>query len=419
MGSICFRNFGIFSCGITLAAGAWSQEAATGTPEVAARPLQYRFGQDFSSDSNVLRLTNGLAPSGAYLGKGRSDNISRTYGGISYNNNIGTQSIAIDAGLEFRKYQSYTNLDGTNYRLSANWQGDLDRAWYSSVGASISALTNDFTNQYGRDVNINRSIGFNGRLGYRLTPTWSIFSALNSNIRTNSANSLASSNVTSNGVEVGGRYEPGGALSGEFLFARRSVRFPNFQTTNQFGVALVNPVDNGYSATQVIARTSYKATGQSSFTGNVGFSSSRFNTLKQRDNTGLLFGLAYRYTYSEALTLGTNVSRDIAGEQLSFSSPVLSTRFGLDAAWRATSRVTISSAYESASRKFNADPSVVLGGSQLSSDRLETMSVNARYELLRTVNLNLGFSRSARYAAVSNIPYSGTIAMLGVAVNLD
>jgi Putative beta-barrel porin 2 len=242
---------------------------------------------------------------------------------------------------------------------------------------------------------------------------------LTSTDRSNSASALSSADLSLRGIEVGGRYDPGAILNGELVIAKRTISFPNFQTTDSLGQPLLNAVDNGYSATQLIARANYQPTGQSSLSGNIGFSSSSFNSLKQRDNSGLLFGLTYRYLYSDALTFGARLSKDIVGEQLSFSSPVQSTRFGFDASWRMTGRTTLSGAVLTTNRKFNSDAGVVLSNNPLTSDRLQSASLNGRYELLRTVFLNASLLRASRNASVSNFSYAGTTAMLGIAVSLD
>ncbi len=414
-----FRISALLLGSLMVALPAHAQQTNQPLVQQAVRPLNLNFGQSFSYDSNVLRLSDGLPMPSQFAGNSRGDWFSRTYGGVNYANNIGTQSVALNANLEYRRYSNFSLYNRTNYGLGASWQGDLDRAWYASAGVSTSAITTDLRDAFGLASNVGRTIGFNTKLGYKFTPSWSVFTAFDMSRRSNSATSLQVSDSNQRSVELGGRYDPGSGINADFFLRRRNVDFPNFQRTDASGNPLPGVYDNSFVANQMVMRVNYQPTGQSSLIGQIGYSNSRFNVLKQRDSSGVLLSLAYRYTYSDELSGGLSLSRDIAGEQVSFAAPVESTRLVLDGSWRPTGRITVGASFDTNRRRFNADPAVVLGLGGLDADRINQTSLNLRYEMLRTVFLTAGISRASRSATLVGIPYTGNLYSIGVDVKLD
>lgn len=410
-----FRDAALIGASLALSGTAFADDLT--------RPLTYSLSQSFVRDSNVFRLGDNVAvPANPVIGPQggpRGDTIGRTSVGINFNNTTGTQVVTLGANLDFTRYQRYSYLNRNGYGISGAWQADLDSAWYASANLSSAKANTEFLNQFGLASNSATTSTLGGKVGYRFTPTWSVFSGLTAIKIGNSAGVSQAANTSQRLLEAGAKYDPGTGLNGELLLQRRSLDYANRQIFDAFGNTLPSSVDNSFNATQLMARASYQATGQSSFTGQIGYSNQRFNTLTQRDSSGLLFGVTYRYLYSDTFNVGLRLNRDIAGDQSSFSSPVQSTRAGFDASWKATGRITVLGSFDADRRKFSADPGVILGTNNLSADRSKTLALNARYELFRTVNLTAGLQRVSRSANVASIPFSSNIASLAVDFRFD
>ena len=400
---------------------------AAAQAQEAERPLSYSLSQTFTRDSNIFRLGDSTllapqllnSPLIAPLSAQRADTISRTSLGASYGNTMGTQTFSLNAGLDFSRYSRNSRLDSTGYSLMGNWYGDLDRAWYAAVNASIQSSRTDFNNQNGLALNIANTSNLGGKIGYRFSPTWSVFSGLGATRTRNSADSVSTANTSQAMVDAGVKYDPGTGLSAELFVQHRAVSYPNRESVDLIGNLIASLVDNSYNTNQLVGRINYQVTGQSRLSADVGVSDVRFKAYPLRDTTGLVLGLNYRYTYSDALELGARINRDLGGDQSSFASPVQSNRFALDASWRATGRISVLSNYSFNSRKFSADTGAILGTNQLTSDQLRTAGITARYELFRTVNLSAGWLLSSRSADAAGLAYRGNTISLGVDVKLD
>ena len=413
------RGLLVLCFGLLPLSGVYADESLGDSSQNLARPLSYRFGQEFLIDSNILRLPDGQPVPLAYLGKGRGDTVYRTYGGISYANIIANQNLQVDLNLEIRQYANFSSLSRNSIGLSGSIGGDLDRAWYYDVSLTASDTAGDFVNQNGLDANTLRSLGVSTRLGYRFTPTWSTYGVLRASQRINSAQSLSSADTSQNSLEVGLRFDPGSGINAELGLSHRNVDYTNRQTFDALGNRLPLRVSNSFTSDQIVGRVNYQPTGQSKLTGSVGLGSTRLDELTQRNASSFLFGFDYRYVFSGLAEMGVQVSRDLAGDALSFSSPVIGTRVGVDATWRPTGRLALTGELKTNSRRFSSDPSVVLGTNILNADKVLTTSLVAQYEFSRTIRMVGGFTRQSRESDSKNFVFTSNAISLGIVVNLD
>jgi Putative beta-barrel porin 2 len=408
---------GVFSLIPLMAAG---EELPEISNETLGRPLTYRIGQEILIDSNVLRLPDGQTANASLGGNQRNDVISRTYGGITYNNLLANQTVRLDLSADLRRYSSFSSLNRNTFGFVGSLGGDLNRAWYYDLSLNSSSIAGDFVNQTGFESNLVRSLGWRGRLGFRFTPTWSTYIDLTNTDRTNSAPTLAASNTEQSSTELGVRFDPGSALSTDLGLSRRKVDYPNRQTLNFLGNPLPASVNNSFQSDQLIARVNYKPTGRSVFSGNIGIGRTSFDELTQRDARSVLLDVNYRFILSGLAELGLQFARDFGTGTLSFSSPVLSTRFGVNAIWRPTGRLSLVSQISVNNRRFNADPSFAIGAAgTLSKDQLRSIGVTATYDLSHAVRLNGGVNYQSRNADVKNFSFNGSVISVGMTVNFD
>jgi hypothetical protein len=398
---------------------ALSQELQDYSAVAANRPLTYRAGQEIIFDSNAIRLAGGQAPPAVYGVRDRSDTISRTFAGFTYNDAVASQNLRVDLNVDARVYSNFSALSRNTYSLIGSLSGNIDRAWYYGVGLNVSSSAGDFANQFGFEPNATRSIGFDARVGYRFSPTWSIYLSQSATDRTNSAVSLSGADTSQDATEIGLRFEPGSAINAEIGVSNRAVKFPNRQRFDSLGNPLTLPVSNSFQADQLVARVSYAPTAQSSSTGNVGFGNTRFDELTQRNSNNVLFGLDYRYAFSNVTEFGIQYARDLGGGALAFTSPVLSNRFGVRATWKPTGKISLTGDVSTTNRRFTSDPSTLTTTNSLRADTLRTVSLIGQYEMSRAVRFNAGFSTQTRSANLSNFSFSGRLLTVGITINLD
>jgi hypothetical protein len=381
------------------------------------RPLSISFGQTISQDSNVFRLSDSASVPSVYGNSSKSDIISRTYGAVSYDNIISKQQIQLRADLDLRRYNTYSQLNRNIYGLSAAWNGNIDRSIYGAANIGYSSTATEFFDQTGLSNNQIKTQQLGATLGYRFTPTWSAFTRFDLVNRNNSALSLRTSDSDSLTFEMGARFEPESGLSGELSVRKRSVDYVNPQIVPISGTP--TSFSNSFVSDQVVAKVGYSPNAISSFTGQIGATKLNFDQLTQRNTSGYLANLKYAYRFSDALNLGATLSKDVANDAVSFSSPITVTRMVLDANWRPTGRISIGASHDNTKRDFSSDPSVIAGTNLLKSDRIQSTTVAGRYELLRTVFFTTSITRQSRSAPVASAVFNNTLVTFGVDIRLD
>jgi hypothetical protein len=396
-----------------------SQDLQDATSQSLGRPLSYRMGQELLIDSNVLRLPTELPIPASYKSTHRGDTISRTFGGVSYRNLIANQNLSVDLNAEFLTYSRFSSLDRSTFGLNANLGGDFDRAWYYQIGLISADSAGDFANQSGFEPNVVRNLGASSRLGFRFTPTWSTYLALSANRRTNSARTLLSADSSQSSEELGLRFEPESGIDAEIGISHRDVEFTNRQTVDALGNPLFGNISNSFQSDQLTGRVSYRPSSKSSFAGSIGLGNTRFDELKQRNTSNTLFSLDYRHNFSDLAEVGFQYSRDLAGDASSFSSPVVSTRLGVDAIWRPTGRLSLTGQVKTNARRFTFDPAVATGTNGLTEDKITSVSLIAQHELTRTVRVNAGLTQHERRSDTRSVSFTSTTFTIGVTIKLD
>jgi Putative beta-barrel porin 2 len=414
-----FRTLLAVCTALLAMAQAKGQDLLEATSQSLGRPLSYRIGQELLIDSNVLRLPTELPIPASYKSRQRGDTISRTFGGLSYRNLIANQSVGVDLNAEVLTYSHFSSLNRSTIGLNSNLSGDFNRAWYYQFGLIAADSAGDFVNQSGFEANVVRNFGASSRLGLRFTPTWSSYLALSKNRRTNSARTLSSADSSQSTVELGLRFQPESGIDAEIGVSNRVVEFANRQTVDALGNPLSGNVSNSFQSDQLTGRINYRPSAQSRFAGSIGLGNTRFDELLQRNTSSILFGIDYRHTFSDLAEIGVQYAKDLAGDASSFSSPVVSTRLGLDATWRPTGRLSLTGQVKTNSRHFTFDPGVVSGANGLKEDKISSVSLIAQHELTRTVRLNAGFTQQARSSDTKNTSFKSTIFNVGVTINLD
>jgi hypothetical protein len=377
------------------------------------RPLTLSARQQFTFDSNALQLRDGARPPASY-GTERNDRISTTSIGATYQDSFGTQSIILRGELGTTKRANFGLLDSTTYGLSASQSGDWNPAIYSTLNVNLSRVNTSLANQLALEPNLTSSLTLGGSVGYRFDPTWSVFLGLDQTKRDNSSVLLAQSDTRQTGKELGARYQPQSGLDGSVVWRRVDVRFPNAQTIDLFGNALPGAVDNSYQQNQLLLRTTYQPTGISTLSGEIGYSSTDYAALSQRNSGGLVFRVNYNYSLSDAWDISSRLSRDNTTAASAFASSVLTTSAGFSAVWKATGRTSVRGNLEWVTRDFSQDAGVAQGLTSNRKDTSRNIGVGANYELLRSLYLTANYLKYSRGSTISTYSMGGHSLALGL-----
>jgi Putative beta-barrel porin 2 len=381
------------------------------------RPLGFNARQQFTFDSNALQLREGARPPAAF-GTERNDRISTTSVGAAYQDSFGTHSVTARGDLANTKRSNFGLLDSTTYGLSATQSGDWNPAVYSTLNVNLSKVNTSLANQLAVEPNLTTSLVFGGTLGYRFDPTWSVFLGLDQTKRDNSSALLAQSDTRLSGKELGVRYQPLSGIDGSLLWRRVDVRFPNAQTVDLLGNALPSAVSNTYQQNQYLFRTTYQPSGISTLSGEIGYSSTSYAALSQRNSGGLILRATYNYAVSDAWEIVSKLSRDNSVAASAFASSVLTTSAGFAAIWKATGRTSVRANIDWITRDFSQDAGVAQGITANRKDTSRNFGVGANYELLRSLNLTANYLKYSRGSSIATYSMGGHSLGVGLDFNI-
>jgi hypothetical protein len=378
------------------------------------RPLVLGVRQSIAFDSNTLQTSPTVANPTQYGTSKKSDQVSATSVRLGYQNTFGTQAIDLTGEIGIVRYANLTLLNRTTDSFSLRWNSDWAPWLYTQFDGGTSKTAANFANQLGLDPNSSRVQSGGATFGFRFTPVWSTFARLDEVKRDNSSASLVVGNLRTSGRELGLRYQPQSGIEGSVLFRKADTVFPNPQTQSLSGVNLGSAFDNSFSQRQLLGRVSYQPTGISSFTGELGVSSSDYKQLSQRNGSGLVAKIQYAYAFSDAWSLSARVGRDQSATTTVFASNVVDNSLSLGMAWKPTARVGFRSSLDYSKRNFQSDPGSTLGLSAIRQDTVQSYSLGTSYELLRNLNLSVDYRHLIRGSTFPGLNASGNVLSIGL-----
>jgi hypothetical protein len=365
------------------------------------RPLTLTARQSFAHDSNVFQLNSSSPPPAIYGTSKKGDSISTTSLGLAYGNSFGTQNFSLSTDVSRVQYANLDQLNRTIYQLAGRLDGDLSPVFYHGLNVGSSRLGTLFANQSGFSPNLVASQNVGLTLGFRFNPTWSTFVGVDRTNRENSALGFQASDTKIAGKEIGLRYQPQSGIDVSGVIRNVSNSFSAAQIFDSLGNPLPIAVSNNNDQRQFFMRVNYQPNAISSLTTEIGRSSVSYDSLAQRNSSGLLLRTTYNYALSEAWNLSAKLARDTSVAGSAFASNIINTNVGVAANWKATARTSFRVNYDFSRRDFKDDPSVVLGSGVRRKDSLSTFGMGTSYELLRTVNLNMVFAHNSRLSNIA------------------
>jgi hypothetical protein len=382
--------------------------------QTADRPLVLGVRQTFAFDSNTLQTSSTAANPSQYGTSSKSDQISSTSVRLGYQNTFGTQALNLNGEIGLVRYANFSALNRTTDSFSLRWNADWAPWFYTQLDGGTSKTAAVLANQLGLDPNSSRLQSAGVTFGYRFTPAWSTFVRMDEVKRDNTSPSLLAGNLRASGKEVGVRYQPQSGIEGSLLYRKADTSFPNFQTQSLSGANLGAGFDNSFSQQQFLGRISYQPTAISSFSGEIGVSSSEYKQLSQRNGSGVVAKVQYGYSISDAWTLNARIGRDLSSTTTVFASNVVDNTVGIGLLWKPTARVGVRTSVDYAKRSFQSDPGTVLGLSGIRRDTIQSISLGASYELLRNLSLSTDYRHFARSSTFPGLNASGNVLTLGL-----
>jgi hypothetical protein len=354
-----------------------------------ADALRLGVGADLEYHSNLFALPNNA----------RSDTILRVPLSAVYNRDFGSQQLRLDAQATPTKYFSNSRLDFVGYSAGGRWDVELARPLYTQLEARFDRFRTPFSSSLTDNIEdrvLLRALG-----GFRFTPAWSVFGALDQSTLDNSAAVQRQNDFTFRGYEGGLRYEPGNATDVDFFYRRSDGQYPNRQVLDANGNVLPGAIDNAFNQDAFLGRLVYRPSTDTRIIGTAGYTRRDYATLPQRNFSGLTAGAIIEWAWTGSVIMRVNLLRDIVADTSINANYAEIQRIALEPAVRLTGRTTLVPLVSWERRNYAGDPGFVITGEPERRDTLTRLGLEARYEFSRNVFLN-GFAwsqrRSSNYA---------------------
>lgn len=375
--------------------------AGVGIAALCALPAHAAEGDTFSPfvsytyyyDSNLYRLDD----SEFFLVPEKSDQYSVLSAGLNVDWRPGRQQVLASASKSFVRFSRYDNLDydGSDYQLRWNWR--LGNYWSGRVGATEKVTQSNLGDQFGLPVNneITTRRGF-ADAAWQFHPRWSVGAGAATVESTNSASSRMPLDYEEDSVTatLGYKTPKGSKLSGQVR--RAEGEYPNRP--------LSSSLDREYTQTEYNLLGDWTLTGKLIAHGRIGYVQREHDTQGQRDFSGVAGRLSADYAATGKTTLSAAVYREVANSDVLNATYQVNTGTSLGAAWRATSKITVSANAKFENRAFEGDPGGPIVGDQRDDDTASgTLSV--AYAPIEAATIELGVQAGKRDSNISAYSY--------------
>jgi hypothetical protein len=415
----------------------------SGTAQAQLSPYYFRLSETLSYDSNYFREPVIQ----------RKEAISTTALSVGLDQPIGRQRLFGDATVRGVVHKEYTDLNGVGYDLRGGVDWELGNKLSGTLAANFGRAQADFSS-YGantgrvRERNDERSTSIDFRGQYGGQSVLSLVGLANYTRVRYSLASFNSSNRQSHMVGAGVRYRPSAFWSFGLTGRRTNGEYP--QALDE------------YDRTDIDLTADYQPTGLSRFTARLSHTDEEHDLTSSRDFSGLTGELAWIYQVSGKVQLRTSVARETgSGTSISALStapvtsappttggtdsvpppqptpvptsttPVsyltdsqLTDRFGIQADWAATGKITASAAFNYTNDDYDTQFGPSGGGG--TSGHTRQYVVSANYAATRVWNFacGAGYEKRTTDALVTTsrgiVPYgySATTAFCSAALSL-
>jgi hypothetical protein len=363
------------------AAGALAAAPLLAVAQPVSMPTQVSDVLSFEASGAIENHSNILRTPG-----GQSDTVIRGLLGARFEREFSLQRLTLFGNIQPVKYLDLSRYDYIGYNLGGQWDWEIGRPVFGTVSASYLRDQSAF-DVFGPINNLRDLVTLRALAGFRLTQIWAVIGAVDYFSLDNSSALVQSANFNSTGVEGGFRYYPGTSVDMDFVYRRESGNFPNRQIFDSTGNLLPAAVDNAYAQDALLWRLNYRPNDVTRYGGTVGYTRRNFDTLSQRDFSGITGSLEAEVPMSGATLFRGAIFNSISTAELLNANYIRDTGVRLTPTWRATSRFSVDGLLLYTIRRYEGDPGFVFTGAEVRRDKVLDFGVRVNYEFARRVFL--------------------------------
>lgn len=372
--------------------------------------FNFTVGQTITYDDNLFRISDSVDDQrlqGLIGGTRRSDTVSTTYAGVTFDKLLSRQKLHADLSYYINRYSHFSSLDYNGLRANANWGWQLGNYVKGILSYERNRKLIDFGSLSPDERGSARDINTYDRLyasaDWWFHPAYSVgagYSHVNSSY---SSVRRQASEYDADAVELNAKFQPKtGNLIGLSLRQTKG-NYPNRQ-------------DNSFDQTDAEVNGDWRLTGQSRVLGRLGYTTRKHDQLEQRDFSGMTGRVTYNWALEGKTNINFTLRREIGAVDDIDAAYVLTNGITLNPVWYPTSKISLSAKYDWSKRRYEGDPFGVLGsnlvGLSVRKDNVNTASVSGTYLPLRNLQLTLTLQRERRTSSRELVDYNDNLASL-------
>ena len=378
-----------------------------GLASAQSSPYTFSLSQTLTHDTNVLRAPSGLAQSDTQSTTGLTAVVSETIGRQRVRGNLGVQVVRFGDTKALNHVVPSAGLTW-NWETAERLQGDVGINHVQQLyreGTSSAAAA--------QGKNIERTTDAFARVRLGVVTQWTLEGGVAAARRDYTLAAFASQALRRQSVDAGVRYQPQPDLSLRALVRRSSGKYPTYSAS--LGA------DN-FDRTDLEGQVNLRLSGATAIDARLARSRESHSQAALRSSSLWSGGAGVQWQPTGKLALTARLTRDTdAGNQEFLSGAAasdsrLSTRIDLGARWAATDKISLGLGWQDTRR----DLQNTLSGTQLAADdEARTLSLNASYQIMRTLGLGCAFSDQRREVSGSTLlSYPYTARTLGCSAQL-
>ena len=261
------------------------------------RPWTLTASQEFSRDTNVYRLADGVAPAG---GLPRGDTLSTTTLAAGLDQRIGRQRLLGEAALRVLRYRDNGSLDHEGHTLAAAWDWETVERLSGTLRAGSTRSLRPYDSfvlpgATARNLETTDELAAVARLGGQGRA--SLEAALGSRRVDYSDPAFASAELRADTLALGGRWRPGGASVYGAAWRHTWGRYP--------------VLGDRYRVDALDLSVEFAPTGASRLYARLSPTRARYDAATERDFSGLTAAAQWRWQASGKLALTLRAVRDL------------------------------------------------------------------------------------------------------------
>lgn len=368
--------------------------------------FDFMLGAQVLYDDNLFRLADSENPA-PFLGNSqKSDLIYTTTAGIKIDKPYAQQRFQLDASVVDNRYQTYDFLDHTAF----NYRG----AWLWHVTPRISGILlaeqkqelnnfSDFRDIGEKSIQTNQTHVFtvDGDIGAGVHLLGGLVDVRSRNSET---------------FDAVGDYQQDGAEYGIKYVSRAEnwISLVQRRTTGEYNGRPLDPIaqlDTGFDENTTELTLDWHATGKSEFQGKLGYVDRTHDHFSERDYSGMVGRLLYRWKPTAKLQLDTALSRNLFSFQEDANSYYVADTFSISPIWKYSPKTTLRMRYDYGNRDYRG---AIVPTSPMREDTVQALQFAADWHATRKITVTGMLQRTQRDSNISGYDYDSNSAGLSV-----